>query len=196
MKNTTTKSRTIKNSINLINELTSTKEVGPLHVNTTETLSFGITTLENSTNIKALPIQNIKFTKDQMNAPFTLKINNVIKECEYYLNTTLRLMKDAAIQTFTTENNQTLMKGLMYTIIGCTQFRKAIQILTVIEEIPQMIVREIGNKEDHAVVIEVLFLLIHKPEHTNNRGTIKSLTEMIANTCLISGNPGANQEIK
>ena len=180
MKNTTTKSRTIKNSINLSNELTSTKEVGPLHVNTTETLSFGITTLENSTNIKALPIQNIKFTKDQMNAPFTLKINNVIKECEYYLNTTLRLMKDAAIQTFTTENNQTLMKGLMYSIIGCAQFRKVIQILTVKEEIPQVIVREIGNKEDHAVVIEVLFLLIHKPEHTNNRGTIKSLTEMIA----------------
>ena len=195
MINTITKSRVIKNSINHSNESTNTKEAGPLLVNTTETPSFVTTTLGNSTNTKAPLRPSIKLSPNQMNAPFTLKINNAITECESNLNTTLRLTRDVAIQTFTTESSKTLKKGPTCETIGCAKLKKAIQILTVIEGIHLACTREIGKKEDHAVEIEVQFPLIHKPELTNKGGTTKSLKETIENTCPTSGNPGAIQEI-
>lgn len=130
---------------------------------------------------------NIKFTKDQTNAPFTLKINNGTKECACHLNTTLRSTKDAAIQTIVTEINKTLMCATP----ECAQFRKVIQILKVIEGIRLMMVRDIGTKEDHAVVIEVQYPKINKPELFNKGVTIISLRETIENTCTTSKNPSA-----
>lgn len=194
MINTTTKSRVIKNRINPSNESINTKEAGPLLVNTTETPSFVTTTLGNFMNNKVPLSPNIKLSKIQMNALFTLKINNAITECASNLNPTLRLTTDAAIQTITTESSKTLKKGQTSATIGCAQFKKAIPILTVIERIRLVIVRDIGNKEDHAVEIEVQFLLIHKPELTNKGGTTRSLTGTNANTCPTSGNPGTIQE--